>query len=71
VVKADLGAEGLGLSPSFLFEKRMLKLRELSQKLMSNEMSVVNYKLHLIATLTTLSGNELRALARLIVDHNA
>jgi hypothetical protein len=49
----------------------MLKLRELSQKLMSNEMSAVNYKLHLVAAITTLSDNELRALARLIVERNA
>ena len=48
----------------------MIKLRELSKRLMSHELSPDKYRLHLVAAITTLSYDELRALARLIVDHN-
>jgi hypothetical protein len=48
----------------------MIKLRELSKKLTSHDLSPDRYRLHLLAAITTLSYDELRALARLIVDHN-
>jgi len=51
----------------------MIKLRELSEKLLSHELSADKYRLQLLAAITTLSHGELRALARLIfpdVDHN-
>jgi len=48
----------------------MIKLRELSKKLMSHDLSPDRYRLHLLAVITTLSYDELRALARLMVDHN-
>ena len=48
----------------------MIKLRELSKTLMYHDLSPDKYRLHLLAAITTLSYDELRALARLIVDHN-
>jgi hypothetical protein len=51
----------------------MIKLRELSKRLQSGELSADTYRLQLLAAITTLSHGELRALARLIfpdVDHN-
>ena len=51
----------------------MVKLRELSRKLLSDELSADAYRLQLLAAITALSHGELRALARLIfpdVDHN-
>jgi len=51
----------------------MIKLRDLSRQLLSQEIPVNKYRLQLLAAITTLSGNELRTLARLIlpdVDHN-
>jgi hypothetical protein len=49
----------------------MIKLRELSKRLMSQDLSPDRYRLHLLAAITTLSRDELRALARLIADHTA
>jgi len=49
----------------------MIKLRELSRRLMSQDLSPDRYRLQLLAVVTTLSRDELRALARLIADHNA
>jgi hypothetical protein len=46
----------------------MIKLRELSKELMSGGLSPDKYRLHLLAAITTLSHDELRALARSIVD---
>ena len=51
-------------------ELLMIKLRELSKRLMSHDLSPDRYRLHLLAAITTLSYDELRALARLIVDHH-
>ena len=51
----------------------MIKLRELSQKLMSREISADTYRIQLVAAITALSDDELRALARIIfhnVDHH-
>ena len=48
----------------------MIRLRELSKRLMSLDLSPDKYRLHLLAVVTTLSHDELRALARLIADHN-
>jgi len=48
----------------------MIRLRELSKRLMSLDLSPDKYRLHLLAAVTTLSHDELRALARLIADHN-
>jgi len=48
----------------------MIKLRELSKKLISHDLSSDRYRLHLLAAITTLSYDELRALARFIVDHD-
>jgi len=51
----------------------MIKVRELSRKLMSRELSSDSYRLQLLAAITSLSSDELRALAQIIfhnVDHN-
>jgi len=51
----------------------MIKVRELSRKLMSREISADSYRLQLLAAITSLSTDELRALAQIIfrnVDHN-
>ena len=48
----------------------MIRLRELSKRLMSLDLSPDKYRLHLLAAVTTLSHDELRALARLIADNN-
>ena len=48
----------------------MIKLRELSKKLMSHEMSADTYRLQLVAAITSLSNEELRVLARLIFEGN-
>jgi hypothetical protein len=45
----------------------MIKLRELSEKLMSGDMLPDRYRLHVLAAITALSHHELRALARLIL----
>ena len=47
----------------------MIKLRELSKELISNNMPADRYRLQLLAAITALSDNELRALARLIFDN--
>jgi len=46
----------------------MIKLRELSKKLISGDMLAVQYRLQVLAAITTLSHHELRALARLILN---
>ena len=46
----------------------MIKLRELSQKLMSGEMLADRYRLLALAAITVLSHHELRSLARLILQ---
>jgi hypothetical protein len=59
----------LALSPLLLkTDLLMIKLRELSKELMSGALSPDKYRLHLLAAITTLSHDELRALARSIVD---
>ena len=71
MVKSGWSAEGSSHSPlSTETDLLMIKLRELSKKLMSHDLSPDRYRLHLLAAITTLSYDELRALARLIVDHN-
>jgi hypothetical protein len=45
----------------------MIKLRELSRKLMSGEMLADQYRLLTLAAITALSHHELRALARIIL----
>jgi hypothetical protein len=42
------------------------KLRELSKELTSNNMPLDKYRLQLLAAITTLSDDELKALAQLI-----
>jgi len=76
MVKNRLGAEGwdsFALCPILLRpDLPMIKLCELSKKLMSHEISAATYRLHLLAAITALSDGELRTLARLIFpdDHN-
>jgi hypothetical protein len=71
VVKSGWSAEGIRTLPlSAETDLLMIKLRELSKKLISHDLSPAKYRLHLLAAITTLSYDELRALARLIADHN-
>jgi len=48
----------------------MIKLCELSRKLLSHDLPANRYMLQLLATITALSDDELRAFARIIL-HNA
>jgi hypothetical protein len=48
----------------------MIKLRELSRRLMSHDLSPDKFRLHLLAAIVTLTHDELRALARFIADHD-
>ena len=60
----------VALSPILLrTDLLMIKLRELSKELISNNMPADRYRLQLLAAITALSDNELRALARLIFDN--
>jgi len=71
MVKSGWSADGrFALLLSGETEFLMIKLRELSKKLTSHDLSPDRYRLHLLAAISTLSYDELRALARLIVDHN-
>ena len=55
------------LSPALLkADLLMIKLRELSKELTSNNMPPDKYRLQLLAAITTLSDDGLRALAQLI-----
>jgi len=60
----------VALSPILLrTDLLMIKLRALSKELISNNMPADRYRLQLLAAITALSDNELRALARLIFDN--
>jgi len=48
----------------------MIKLRELSKRLLSHDLPPDRYMLNLLAAISTLSDDELRAFARFIL-HNA
>jgi hypothetical protein len=60
--------DGASFAPILLRpDSLMIKLRELSRKLMSGDMLPVQYRLQVVAAITALTHHELRALARLIL----